>query len=743
MAVDIKPNDTEVLWVKPQSDTDARVPTADELAAGTRLVSQQLQSSRMALRPSGVLNRPTFTSTGKNVIIPSGLRYWAGNHPQLSVIGQAHTLSLPALADTVSSVSRYDRIYLCAFSAEVDDTIDPDVRLEFTWRNQSDVLQTVTKENTRRVRDYYAFVWASGITNASTLLAALQTPSGHRLTVTKSAAGAAAGALRIYPLDPNLVDGTTYPVISDSLELIELVRVWRVQATNQQGYFWGRTGEGNFEPDFHLQPSYRYVGEGYQDLQNRAREALWRLMRGDTLSDTPSKDRSVQNLVNGQVGTNLSAPGVATASPNGSTALANEQRVTFTNEAIAQTLFCLPVVTTDSGGNAVATVNFAGNSPAGSQFSASGHAIYDEAGADISGDGTFTGGGGTGALTWTAGGGASISPGDTAYLIPSIDYPSGSGFPTAGDIESVYLNSTALDGGNVRELSTDAPTTYENPAGSEDHIVVMDKGRAALAYILKKFTVSADGSGVVAMPGTARGVIAFISGTGAPTTRQDLPVITGLSAGASYDLLCYHAPPGSEQWQFQIKAARYAGSGESPWLNGARVATSPIAIAHSQIGGNTYSLGDASIQHEALGFRLPINNHASAIDGHTFNSKLQLTGEADPGNLAFREIPLPSGGSGVAQFRPGQVLAVQSVGGAQSQGLAAALQADGVALGSMKPKLQGDTGYQLAISVGLEKDGDYRLLVVVCNGGTPNQVNYLPFSSDGPAYSALDTFKLY
>ena len=245
------------------------------------------------------------------------------------------------------------------------------------------------------------------------------------------------------------------------------------------------------------------------------------------------------------------------------------------------------------------------------------------------------------------------------------------------------------------------------------------------------------------MPGTARGLIAFISGTGAPSGKQDLPVITGLSAGGSYDLLCYHAPPGSEQWQFQIKAARYAGSGEANWLNGARVATAPIAIAHSQIGGNTHSLGDAAIQHEALGFRLPINSSASAIRGHTFNSKIQITGEGDPGNIAFREIPAPSGAGGVAQFRPGQILTVQSVGGSQSQGFAGALRADGVPLGAMKPKLQGDTGYQLAIACGVEKNGEYRLLVAACNGGTANQVNYLAYSSDAPAYSALDTFRLY
>lgn len=337
--VNVRANDLEILWVPPQTDTDSRVPTAEELAAGTRLSVEHLQASRRALRPAGILNRPTFTSTGKNVIIPTGLSFFSPNHPALGILGQSHTLTMPALADTVVSVSRYDRIYLCCFSAIVDDTIDVDIRLEFSWRNQSDVLQTVTKENTQRVRDFYAFVWSAGETTASNLLSELDIAGIKQLTVSQSAAGVDTGNLIVYPLDPNLVDATTYTILEYSLELIELLRVWRVQNTNQAGYYWGRTGEADFEPDFHLQPSYRYVGVGYQDIQNRTYEALYRLMRGDALTNTPTLDRTVQNLVNGQVGINLDAPGIATASPNGSTALANEQRIVFSNEAITQTLF--------------------------------------------------------------------------------------------------------------------------------------------------------------------------------------------------------------------------------------------------------------------------------------------------------------------------------------------------------------------------------------------------------------------
>ena len=744
MEVNVKPNDLEILWLPPQSDTDERVPTADEMATGTRLGTQHVQTTRAALKPAGVLNRPTFTSTNKNVVIPAGLEFFSPAHPTLSAIPINHTLTLPALADTVVSVSRYDRIYLCGFSAIVTDEIDPHIRLTFTWRNQSDILQEVTKENTRRVRDFYAFVWAAGETTPSTVLSELDVEGVKQLTVSKAAAGQALTTLRIYPFDANLADTETYVLIEDSLELIELLRVWRVQNTNQEGYFWGRSGEDDFEPDFHLQPSYRYVGEGWQDIQNRATESFWRLMRGESLSDTPTLDRSVQNLVNGQVGINLEAPGVATASPNGSTALANEQRVRFTNEAISQTLFCLPVVTTNSSGNAVATVNFAGNSPAGSAFASSGHKIYDEAGNDISSEGTFTGQGGTGALTWTASGGASISPSDTAYLVPAIDYPAGSGFPVAGDIEAVYFNAIALAAGNVRELSVNAPANYENPDNAEDFIVVLDKGRAALAHILKKVTVTASASGVVTIPSTARGLIAFIDGPSAPPGLQNVPVVDGLTNGGTYNLLVYHAPPGSEQWQFQFKSPRYAGTQESIWLNGARVATQPLAIAHSQIGGNSLSFSDAAIQHEVIGFRLPLNSAAAAVKGFIFNSTIQVEGEPALADIAFKEIDLPPGGYGHTQLKPGQILAVQNAIEAQSQGMAVSLQADdGLFLGTAKPRLDAATGYQLVIACAVEKNGDYRLLVITLNAGFVGLFNYLSYSSDADDYSGIDTFNLY
>lgn len=740
--VDKKAHDLQLKWVPPQSDSDARVPTAEELLYGEELTLAHLQAGRMAVKPAGVTTRPSFTAGGsKTITIPQGLGFYSHLHPTLTATPAAHTLTMPALVDTATSISRYDRIYLLCFACEIDSAIDSDLGLTFTWRDQSASIQTVTKENTIRHRSFYAFVWNAGPLDESTLLSRFTLSGADRqFTASASNAGVAVGDSQLYTLDSNFTAGTTYTVVQDSLELIELLRVWRVQETNQNGYLWGNGGESDFLAEFHLQPSYRYVGEDWDNWQARVRESLYRIMIGKSLSDTPTKDRSVQNLVNGQVGTNTTAPGIATASPNGSTALANEQRIQFLNKAVAQGVYAIAVTTTDDGGNAVATVNFAGNSPSGSAFASGGHKIYAPDGTDISADGSFTGGGGTGALTWTESSSASIAPGDTAYLVPVIDYPSGSGFPVAGEIEEVYLGATALDSANVLETDISA---YTEPANSESHIVVLSRGNAGVQWIYKKFTVTSSGSGVAVIPSNARGLIAFISGSNAPSGRQDLPVITGLDNSTNYDILCYHAPPGSEQWQFQLKTARYAGTDERSFVGGARVNTQPIAIAHSQGGGNTYFLADGSIQVEPVAFRLPSNGAAGSVKSYTFDSKIQVTGEADPGNLSFREIFYQGGGNGLTGLRPGLTLTATNAAESQSQSQEITIEIDSVGAGVIKPKLAGDTAYQLVLACDIKKDGEHRLLVAAINEGAADEVNYQALDTDSTAYAAIDTFKYY
>ena len=740
-------NDARIRWVSAQTDTDARAPTAEGLDAAAELLLQNTIKSRQ-LVPSGITNRPNFlpTTGSKGIVVPGDLRFYSQKHPTLGALSGSHTIHLPALNDTAQAVSRYDRIYLLCFRAIVTAAIDPNLVITFRWRDGSSNIITETKENSQRIREYYALVWADSATDAASIWSALPATEGESvLTVDKSVTGVTVGDFVLYPLDANLVNSATYTLVEGSLELIDLLRVWRIQNTNQNGYHWGRLGEADFAQRFHLQPSYGYVGEGWQDWQSRLEESMYRLFKGDSLSDAPTDDRIVLNLVNGQVATTLDAPGIATASPNGSTALANGQRIVFTNREWKQQEYAVRLLSTDAGGGELqVTINFAGNSPSGAAFGVDAdHKVFDSGGTDISALGTFSGSSGTGALTWTENGGnpTGLSVGDPLYLNPGIIYPAGSGFPVAAkSLEAVYLGSTALDSDNVKDGDI---TTYEDPANSESHIVIFDRARGE-SWIYKKFTVTSTGTGVAEAPSGATGHIAFISGPSAPSGKQDKPAISGLSNGASYDLLCYHAPPGSEQWQFQFIQARYTGLDNTAIPNGATIAARPIYFGNTQGGGNVSLGGDGLLSEEAIAFRLPMNSDASAQDAYVFSEKIQLSGEPTlPADVTFRPLPDQIASGGIALPRPGQLLAVTASGGAQSQGIAVGLEVSSVPLGVLKQKLSGDEQYQLIAGFVITKNSNFYFVVATLNAGAGSTSNAIAFDSDGPHYAAIDVFNFY
>lgn len=744
--VNIKANDLEVLWVGPESDTDERVPTAQELAAANHLHQQNLERAQRIERPAGLQNRPTFSTTGKSVVIPAGMAPFAPGHPSLSALIDPVTVDLPALSDTSSSVSRYDRLYLMVFGGVVSAAVDPDINLSFEWRSQNNTLQILSKENTRRVRSFWAVVWSQGPTTAEAIYAALPSVGGKQtLNVAKSALGTALNAtLRVYPLDPNLVDSKAYNVLSDTVELIDLCRVWRVQNYTQAGYQWGRGAEKDFEAQYQVQPTYRYVGDGWDDWGARSRETIRRIFLGLPLIESPTYDRAVSNLINGQVGTNLDAPGLATASPNGSTALSNGQRVSYSNQAITQKTYCLPVATINAAGFAQASVPFQTNSPAGAYFSqnASDHKVYSAIGRDITADGTLLGLGGTGALIWTANSNAVAAPGDVVFVAPAIYYPAGSGFSYTGVIEKVYLNGTTLNAANVREASVNNVEAYTDPAASENYIAVLGKERAALHYIYKKITVASGSGGTLVLPNSERGLIAFISGAGAPAGRIDKPVITGLTPSTNYSLLVYYPPAPTDNWQFQFRTARYAGTGEKAILNGAHIASTPAAFAHSQGGGNGVFLADGEYQYEAIAFRLPANSHPNAIKHYLCNYRMQFATEGDVGATSFREVWL-NPAAGLALPKVGMKLATVDGVTAQGRGLAVTLQSYGRTLGVKKLPIQCGQIYQLVVACLVVKDGERRLLLTTLNEANPLLPSDCQFSSDSPGFAGIDTFRIY
>lgn len=737
LLVNTNSRDAAILWLGQQTDVDSRVPTAEEMAKTEEILRGHVGRSRSRTAPPGLLTRPTFTANGGRQVGISTLSVWSPLHPTLETI-PANAFSVPSLPSG-TAVNRYDYVYLLTFGVIVTAALDPDINLTFQWR-AGNILESVTKENTARIRDAYAY-WVSPRPMTQ---AAIAQELGATLTVNK--VGMVLGDGRLFPLDAILRDGLTYTYAPNSLETIALLRVWRVQATNQSGWWWGEGTERSLESDIHLQPTYRYVGPGWEAWDTRTQESLYRLMRGESLQDSPALNRGVFNLLNGQVGANTQAPGIATVSQNGSTALANGQRVTFTNQAIAQVTLAVPTTTTNGGGGvALATLNFAGNSPSGSSFASSGHKVFGPTGADLSSAGTFAGGGGTGALTWTASVAGTPTVGTVVYLVPAISYPAGSGLPVCGAIEAVYFNGVALNEDNARETDL---TGYVAPAGGDSHIAIMDRGNAAIKWLYKKITVTADSGGNVKMPSLARGLIAWISGTDAPATRQDKPVVTGLVADGTYEILCYHPPVAEEQWQFQILSPIYPGTKEATWLNGARVITQPIVLAHSLGGGTTFNspsrpLPNGDVFGQVVAWRLPSNSDGGAIRNYTLDTAIALTDGPDYGNAPFQVMPPIAALDGITSLRAGQVLEATTSPDTHPQGVGVTLTAGGRPIGAYKPRLVGDGRYQLVVACGLEKAGEQRLLVLTFNGGTPTQGNAIAASSASPSLAGIDLFRYY
>jgi len=742
----IKSNDLGILHIPPANNTDARVPTAEEISANTRLLLRNLKQA--AHRQSGILNRPTFlAAANKGLTIPGSLQCFFPNHPSLKTLGSSVTLTLPGLGNTVDAISRYDHVQLVAMGLEVGADIDPDINFSFRWRRQDAQIQTLLKENTRRLRTYWAVIVSpSSPVTANSINTAIPTINGVKaVEVDTSTAGIELGSFRIYFLDPALVNGKTYRVYLDTLEVADLCRVWRVQNFTQRGYLWGREGETDFLDAYHIQPTYRYVGVGAEDYEQRGQDSLQRLLTGRPLLGSPTGDRAVLNLINGQVAENLDAPGIPTSSPNGSVALANGQRITFTNEARVERRYCIRVQSANVGGVAEVVVPFAVSSPLGSVVApnTTDHRVYDEDGDEISNEGIFSGLGDTGALVWRCSNAAVITPGDYVYVQMGVAYPSGSGFPFSGVAEAVYLDGVALPAANVREASVDDFGEYVAPASDGQFIAVLGQERAALHYLYRKYTVTSTADGIVRMPNAATGLIAFISGSNAPSGRIDQPVITGLDASASYDILCYYAPPAAEKWQFQLRTPRYPAvdNGVSA-LNGSRMVTPLHLLAHTQGGGTSVYQSDGRVRYEAVGMRLPFNSAVGARRPHQVNAKLAFLNAPDPGPLAFRDAELLAG-RGLAALRPGIPIEAAVSGDSQSQGLACVLTTGSLPLGLQKLPLASRLPYQLVAAGVVQKDGVYRLLVVTLLEGDPSAVSYVALNAASPNFAAIDLFPLW
>jgi len=630
-------NDWAVLQVTPASETDPRVPMAAELALNSRIESFTTWKSRLyegwLSVPSVSISAPrTLVLTGGIALVPSYSEY------KLEVAG---SLEIPALSSPSSVVKRDDFLSLVVVAVEFNKDHDQTLgEVTFSYRKPVTgggfSVETTQKENTRRMRSVWFMVLSpQQITGADFVAALPQDASGDKTfgVANKTAQGFSVGDYKIYALDPTLTSGKSYKVFSESGYALPLLQIRRLQNFLERGYIWGNGGEGSLAKDVHLSD----ISELALPAQN---DDLVRQRALQIFSGIPTKgftySRTVQNLLAGNVSGNPGRPGEAAASPNGSVCLANDQRVSFTNQQIIQKLACLPVTAgSDGSGNAIVTFPLNSNAPLGSRFSEKreDHKVYAADGSDQTPFGVFQNLGATGALTWIADSNSTIKPGNTCYFVPGVNFPAGSGFSIPFDkCEAAWGNGIAFDIGNILDADSDI-SGYRAPTAGQDFIAVFGKERAALHYIYKKVSVTSNAQGVAVIPLAERGVFAFIDGIAG---RIDKPVATGLTPNTTYAALVYYPPRSTEQWQWQLRYCSYQGLNDPNLFENAEIISSPLLFGHTQGGGASAFFGDSELKNSAIAMHLPVGN--STNKHYELNTPIDLPGENYADQISFREL---------------------------------------------------------------------------------------------------------
>jgi hypothetical protein len=631
-------NDWCVIQVPPQSETDPRVPMAEEFALHARIEASNIWKSRLQ---QGWVSIPTIQITAPRTLVLSDGVALVPSHSnyKLEIAG---SLEIPALSSSSSVIKRDDFLSLVVVATEFNKDHDPILgQVEFNYRKQqsdgSFTILPANKENSRRMRSVWVLVISSQPLTSEDFFAALpQNTAGNQILNigNKTPQGFGIGELKVYALDTTLIAGKSYPVFKDSAYALPFLQIRRLQNFLEKGYVWGNGGEGNLAKDTHFSDIAELAFPPQTD--NLVRQRALQIFSG-----IPAKgftySRTVQNLLAGNVSGNPGRPGEAASSPNGSVCLANDQRVSFTNQQIIQKLACLPTTAgSDGSGNAIVTFSLNSNAPLGTRFSQirDDHKIYAADGSDQTPFGVFQNLGATGALTWIADSNSVIKPGNICYFVPGINFPSGSGFTVPFDkCEAGWANGVAIDAGNILDATIDDLASYRTPTANQEFIAVFGKERAALHYIYKKISVVSNGIGTVTIPFLERGVFAFIEGV---SERINKPVVTGLTPNTTYAALVYYPPRSMEQWQWQFRYCFYQGLNNPTLLNNAEIISSPLLFVHTQGGGTSAFFGDSELQYSPIAMHLPVGN--SQTKHYELNTPVNLPGENYANEIAFREL---------------------------------------------------------------------------------------------------------
>ena len=432
--------------------------------------------------------------------------------------------------------------------------------------------------------------------------------------------------------------------------------------------------------------------------------------------------------------------GAIAVSPKAGNTLANGQRIGFTNRKMTERRAATNQQAILSSGAIKLIYDLATDSPTGTEFSSSFalYKIYLANGQEVSNTGTFALSLNNTRLTWTATSGNSLVLQNTrVWTSLAINYPEGAGIAEVfATFDAAWVSNTAIANANIRSTANDLKQ-YEAPANNENLIVFYNRATAGIEYIYRKLTLTSDANGIITIPTTIKGAIAFVEGTG--IVRYDLPIIINVGANTPYNVLVYHTPSAAELWQFQITSRNYQGTKNKAFLNGATIATMPLLYVHTQGGGVAIAPTESALGDNAIAPWLPTFD-APTTSRFVLDGVIREVGESTSTLTARfkRFFPLPS--AALAFPAIGQTIKTEDRTTPDSRTIAAALlSADNKTFGVKMPLITAQYFQYVLIFVTI-KNGVAMLVICTqnCIATLNSSVDFL-LDSDA---TAIDTFPL-
>lgn len=703
--LDRQPHDLAVRQMAPLSPTDLRVPTAEEFDLDSKIGIQLFRASRSEHQ---WLDRPSFEMPNPGRVGIEGLLLPIGSPTPIAIDTQ---IVIPPLADTFTQVDRRDSLHFVGFTAEVGELEDP-LLGQFSYGFPGGVM-SLAKENTRRYRYFWVLCYRIGglDLDVSDIIAAIgaskSLPVDNLLDVGFSRSG-----YQFYAKDPHLTAGKTYKILPDTIDILPILAVDRRQNLTLNGYSYGLNGE-SATIDALSNLATRSDREYAERMSEISSERLLEIASGRV----GKLGRYTRAVINFSVGANPGNPGylgISALSPNGSHATANDQRIAFTNQPIVETRQAYPVTATlAANGNILIATGLNTNAPPGSIFSGDKtlHKIYKSDGTEQSQYGTWSNLAGTGGLQWLGTSNSSLVEGETAYVVPAVEYPAGSGFELPFlKVERAWRNAVPIAVENLRVGWEDDLSAYDDPAAGEDYILVFGAERLALHYIYRKVSVTIGANGVATLPSGVNGCFAFIDGV---SGRIDSPTRSGLPPGTR-NALIYHAPDSADTWQIQVRYPEYQGLDYAsiPDLAGGIICGESIVCAHSQGGGGSVFGGELATRYRPIAFHLP--DPGTGIPSYTLDTPIQLAGEEYRGPISWREIELLSATAGVMPTI-GSTIAFGNQIGTYKRSINAKVTSQEEPLSFYAPLLANRKPYQIVVMIPIRTEAGYYSIIATKN----------------------------